>query len=44
MTDEALVQESTSSEAQENGPGQIDTEPELEQVKARVLELEGLVA
>ena len=44
MTDEALVQESTSSEAQESGPGQIDTEPELEQVKARVLELEGLVA
>ena len=44
MSDEVMVQESASSEVQEDGPDRIDSEQELGQVKARVLDLEGLVA
>ena len=42
MPDDDLLLESASSEAQENG--QIDSGEELEPVRARVFELEGLVA
>ncbi len=44
MPDEDLLQESASSEAQRNELGQIDSGEEQEQVKAKVAELEGLVA
>jgi len=44
LSDEGLVQESVTSEAQENEPSQVDTGHELEQVRARVLELESLAA
>ena len=44
MPDDDLLLESASSEAQENGQNQIDSGEELEPVRARVLELEGLVA
>ena len=44
MSDEGLLQEPASSEVQENEPSQVDTEHELEQVRARVLELESLAA
>lgn len=43
MTDDGLLQE-PSSEVQGNEPDQVDLTEELEQVRARVGELEGVVA
>ena len=44
MPDDNLPQESGFSETVENEPNQVNTAEELEQVRARVVELEGLLA